>query len=103
MQQQTVQLSGAKPTFSKPALADTVPVHSALIVKNDSAADITVTLVTEGKLGTGDDYPDKVYTVTVGGESWIPVIRDYIPADGSAPKVNFSATTSVTAAAVAIR
>lgn len=103
MQAQTVQVSGAKPTFAKPASSDTVPRRTVLIVKNDSAASVDVTFLTEGQLPTGDDYPDKVYSVPASGEVWLPVLREYDRKDGTDPKVTFSATTSVTAAAVALR
>jgi hypothetical protein len=103
MQLQTVKRAGTKPTFAKPTSSDTAPVGSALIVKNDSAGSIDVTLITEGVLPTGDDYPDKVYTVAAAGEVWIPVLREYQPAAGGDAAVTFSATTSVTAACVSTK
>lgn len=102
MQVQTVKLAGTKPTFAKPASSDTAPVKSTLIVVNDSAASIDVTLTTHGNLPTGDAYPDKVYSVAAAGEAWIPVLRDYQPVDGGPATVGFSATTSVTAACVSL-
>lgn len=98
---QKIGLSGAAPTFAAPAASDKVPVGSTLIVKNGSAASVTVTLVTPGTLATGDAYPDKSYTVAAGGEAWIPVLVEYRASSASpgAP-VTFSATASVTTAAV---
>lgn len=92
---------GTPPTFAAPAASDTVQVGSTLIVKNASAAAITVTLVTPGNLGTGDAYPDKVYTVpATTGELWIPVYEDYRDPVTGVAAVTFSAVTSVTAAAI---
>jgi hypothetical protein len=75
---------------------------AALIVKNASGASITVTIVTQGNLPSGDVYPDKAYTVAAGGESWIPVdLPDYKqPSAPGTAAVTFSSVTSVTAAAV---
>lgn len=103
MQAQTVKLAGTKPTFAKPAASDTVPRNSVLIVKNESASSVDVTFLTEGQLPTGDDFPDKVYSVAAAGEVWLPVLREYDRKDGTDPQVTFSATTSVTAAAVTLR
>lgn len=99
---QKILLAGTAPTFAAPALSDTVPMKSVLIVKNGSAGAITVTLATVGNLPTGDDYPDKVYTVAAGGEQWIPVDHEaYRKVDGSGnAAVTFSATASVTAAVI---
>lgn len=100
---QKVVVAGTAPTFSAPTLSDTVPMGSLLVVKNGSASSITVTIATVGNLPTGDDYPDKVYTVAASGERWILVKEEaYRKADGSGNAgVTFSAITSVTAAAIA--
>lgn len=93
-------IAGTAPVFAAPLASDTVEIGSTLIVKNTSAAAITVTLVTPATLGTGDAYPDKVYTVpATNGELWIPVLRDYKGSNGLAT-VNFSATAGVTAASI---
>ena len=92
-------LAGTAPTFAAPLSADTVEVGTLLIVKNASGASINVTLDTPGNLGTGDAYPDKVYAVPAAGERWIPVLADYRQPTGLA-NVAFSATASVTAAAI---
>lgn len=94
------KLDGTAPTFAAPLSADTAAVGTVLIVKNASAGAITVTMVTPGTLETGDAYPDKAYSVPAGAERWIPVLKAYLdPATGLAA-VTFSATASVTAAAV---
>lgn len=92
-------LAGTPPTFTAPAASDTVQVGSTLVVKNASAAAITVTLVTPGNLPTGDAYPDRAYTVAAGAEAWIPVLSEYRNTAGVAA-VTFSATASVTAASI---
>lgn len=93
-------ISGAAPAFAAPAASDTVPIGSTLIVKNGSASSITVTMVTPGTLPTGDAYPDKAYTVAAGGEAWIPVRSEYRDPVTGVASVTFSATASVTAAAI---
>lgn len=92
-------LAGTAPTYAAPLASDTADIGSTLIVRNGSAASITVTLVTPGDLTTGDDFPDKVYTVAAAGEAWIPVLKDYRGPNGKAA-VTFSATASVTAAVI---
>lgn len=92
-------LAGTAPTFAAPASADTVEVGTLLIVKNASGASINVTFDTPGNLPTGDAYPDKVYAVPAAQERWIPVLTDYRQPSGLA-NVAFSATASVTAAAI---
>lgn len=93
--------AGTAPVYAAPAASDTVQVGSTLIVKNASAAAITVTLVTPGNLPTGSDYPDKTYTVpATTGEVWIPVYEDYRNPTTGVAAVTFSAVASVTAAAI---
>lgn len=92
-------LAGTPPTFSAPAASETAQVGSTLIVKNASAAAVTVTMVTPGNLTTGDDYPDKAYSIPAGAERWIPVLSEYRNTAGVAA-VTFSATASVTAASI---
>lgn len=94
------KIDGTPPTYAAPAASDTVQVGATLIVKNGSAASINVTLVTPGTVGTGDAYPDKVYAVPAGGERWIPVLADYRDPVTGLAAVTFSATASVTAAAI---
>lgn len=92
-------LAGTPPTFTAPAASETAQVGSTLIVKNASAAAITVTMVTPGNLPTGDAYPDRAYTVAAGAEAWIPVLSEYRNTAGVAA-VTFSATASVTVASI---
>ena len=95
-------VAGTAPTFAAPASSDTVTVGSTLIVKNASASSINVTLVTPSTLETGDAYPDKIYAVPAGQERWIPVLGVYLDPATSVAAVTFSATASVTAAAVVL-
>lgn len=100
---QNIVLAGTAPTFAAPTLTDSAPMGTVLVVKNGGASTITVTLATVGNLPTGDDYPDKAYTVAAGGERWIPVRQEaYRKTDGSnTAGVTFSSVTSVTAAVIA--
>ena len=100
---QKIVIAGTAPTFAAPTLTDTAPMGSLLVVKNGSGASITVTIATVGTLPTGDDYPDKAYTVAAGAERWIPVKEEaYRKADGSGNAgLTFSSVTSVTAAVIA--
>lgn len=91
--------TGNPPNFTAPAASETVEIGTILIVKNASASSINVTCVTLDTLATGDAYPDKVYAVAAGAERWIPILTDYRQANGLAT-VNFSATASVTVAAI---
>ena len=92
-------IAGTAPTFAAPAASETAEIGTLLIVKNGSASSINVTLVTPDPLPTGDAYPDKVYAIPAGQERWIPVLTDYRQPTGLAT-VTFSATTSVTVAAI---
>lgn len=95
-------LAGTAPTFAAPSASDTAPVGSTLIVKNGSGASINVTLTTPSTLETGDAYPDKVYAVPAGQERWIPVLAVYMDPTTRVAAVAFSATTSVTVAAIVL-
>lgn len=92
-------IAGTPPTFGTVASSETAEIGTLLIVKNASAGTITVTMVTPDPLPTGDAYPDKAYSVPAGQERWIPVLTDYRQPTGLAT-VTFSATASVTAAAI---
>lgn len=93
-------LAGTPPTFTTPLASDTVTLGSTLIVKNGSGSSINVTFTTPGTLPTGDAYPDKVYAVPAGADRWIPVLADYLNTSTLLADVAFSATTSVTVAAI---
>jgi hypothetical protein len=95
--------TGTAPTFAAAAAGDTAEAGptDTLIVKNASGGSINVTITTPGTLPSGDAYPDKVYAVAAGGERWIPLIADFKdPSIGGQATITYSATTSVTRAAV---
>jgi hypothetical protein len=94
-------VAGSAPAFTAASAGgDSVRPQGTLIVRNDSAGAVTVTIATPGTLPTGDAYPDKAYTVAAGGEAWILILPDYRDrADGLA-HVTYSATASVTVAHV---
>lgn len=96
------KLDGTPPTYSTPAASESVRVGATLIVRNNSTAAINVTMVTPGTVATGDQYPDKVYSVAAAGEVWIPILSDYLDPATRKAVVNFSATASVLAAVVNI-
>jgi hypothetical protein len=100
MNTQTITKTGTAPSFATPAASDTAEVGRVLVVKNGSAAAVTVTMETPGVLETGEQYPDKVYTVAAGGEAWIPVLQVF--GSGRFANVAFSAVTSVSAAVVGL-
>lgn len=98
----TLTVTGTAPTFQAAAAGDTAAVGDGLylLVKNGDTVSHTVTLATPGNLVTGDAIPDKTYTVTNGGEAWIPLLIAYRdPTDGLA-HITYDATTSVTVAVV---
>lgn len=99
---QKIAQAGTAPAFAAPLATDTAPYGSVLVVKNASAAAVTVTLVTPGNLPTGDTYPDKAYTVAAGAELWVRLdqaaYRSVV--DSAVVDVTFSAVASVTAAAI---
>jgi hypothetical protein len=101
MNTQSVVIAGTAPTFAAPSLSDTAEVGAVLIVKNGSASPVTVTLITNGTLATGDAYPDKTYSIAAGAEGWLPVLHEYQGTTNARfAAVTFSAVTSVTAAVV---
>lgn len=96
----TPRLDGTPPTYGAAAAGDTVKVGDVLVVKNGSASSINVTFATPGALATGDDYPDKVYAVAAGAERWIPVLPAYADPTDRLAHITWSATATVTRAAI---
>ena len=94
------KLDGTGPTYATPALSDTAPVGSVLVVKNGSASSITVTLTPPKTLETGDAYPAKVHTIAAGAEKWIPILKVYADPVTQLATVVYSSVTTITAAAV---
>lgn len=100
---QDVTLGGVAPAFSAASAGgDTFPydAEAIVVVKNGSAAAITVTVTTPGTLASGDAYPDKVISVPAGGERWFRVVADYRDPTTGNVALAYSAVTSVTVAVV---
>lgn len=101
---QQIQITGTEVTYS-PASGggDTVRPgeRTFLHVKNDDVADKTVTIVVPGTK-FGQALPDVQVVVTAGEERFIgPLSRELADTDGFID-ITYSATTSVTIAAVII-
>lgn len=95
---------GGVVTFAAAAATDTFPNdgNTVLIVKNDSAADITVTIDSARPCNYGFDH-DVSVTVPAGGERVIgPFPRNRFNDNNSQVAVSFSDTLSVTVAAVSL-
>jgi hypothetical protein len=107
---QSISTAGTPPTFNTVTATDTLPaqVGVTLIVRNTSAAPITVTLITPGNLGTGDAYPDHAVTCGAGTgtgnevptEVWLPITPEYVDPSTGLVTVTYSAQTSVKSALV---
>lgn len=98
-------LTGADPGFAAAdAAGDVLPAHpnGFLVVRNDSAAAVTVTVVTPGKSRFGvADEPDVTVSVPAGGERLIgPMERGLVTSDQGGVVIDYSAVTSVTRAAI---
>lgn len=102
---QGVQITGTAPTYSAASAggdqvragADTV-----LHVKNASAGAITATVVTPGTVA-GQAIGDVAVSVPAGGERFIgPLTRDHFAGSDGLVDITWSATASVTFAALRI-
>ena len=71
-----------------------------LLVKNGSAAAITVTLDTTGTAFNGVAIPDTAVTVAAGAETIIPITADYRNTTDGLAAITYSAVTTVTVAAL---
>lgn len=91
-----VGLNGAAPTFVAATAGGDTAVTGAgvvLLVKNDAASAVTVTIATPGKVN-GLDIADRNVTVAAGAIHAIPLGSDYTdPATGRASFTYSSATT----------
>lgn len=97
----TVTNAGGAPTFAAAASGDTAAVGPGmeLEVRNGSGSSITVTITAVGVLDSGDNYPNKVYTVAAGGEARIPLTsNNYRNASDQLAHLTWSSTTTVTRA-----
>jgi hypothetical protein len=74
-----------------------------LLVRNGGASSLTVTISGVGQTGYGVDNPDKTFTVAAGADEAFPLLPAYgDPDDGGLAAIAWSATTSVTFAALRI-
>lgn len=78
--------SGALPSFVAAAASDSAEVGSGrdtfAVYRNTTASPVTVTVVLDRTLDSGDAYPNKEFTLAATtGELWIPLIKDYADPD----------------------
>ena len=100
-----ITMDGVAVTFNAAAAGDkitNVAQGGAYIhVKNGGGAPITVTIAPPGNTSYGVANPSKVVTVTNGTEKIISLLPAYAnPSDGNKVALTWSATTSVTWAAL---
>lgn len=105
LQVQTVDLDGLTPSFAAASAGgDKFPAdpdgRTFLAIKNGGASPITATIATPGKTG-GLDIAEQAVTVAAGGEVWVkPARADLIRGADGLADISWSATASVTVAAV---
>lgn len=96
---QQISKSGLQATYSAANASDTANPDDDLIlhVKNGGASPITVTLVDSGQTAAGSNASNPTVTVTNATEKfiWLPAALGLV---SGIIQVNYSATTSVTAA-----
>ncbi len=100
---QSPQITGTTPTYSAVNSSDTLKYTNApkvLIVKNGGGGSINVTVVVPGSK-YGQANPDVVVAVPASGERWIGPFAADMAVDGVIT-VNYSGTTSVTAALLSV-
>lgn len=73
-----------------------------LVVKNGSAASINVTLDATGVAFNSQAIPDTVVAVPAGAEKLIPIVRAYASSVDGLAGITYSATATVTVAAIAV-
>jgi hypothetical protein len=82
---QTMSVAGTPPTFAAVTASDTMPVGDRLFAVYRSThtvqCDVIVVMPTALTLETGDDYPNKTYSLAIGSvtmqELWIPLLKLY--------------------------
>lgn len=102
---QNISLTGLTPTFTAAdSLGDEFPNdgNAFLVVKNDGASDITVTIDSQKPCSYGYDH-DITVTVPAGGEKWIgPFPQSRFNDTSGRVQVSYSDVTSVTVAVVEV-
>lgn len=71
-----------------------------LLVRNNSAAAITLTLTATGIAFNGQAIPSTTLSIAAGGEAIIPVTAEYRAASDGLAAITYSAVTTVTVAAL---
>lgn len=100
---QDVARAGLNPAFVAAAAGgDEAPLVAGLfvVVKNGSAAEVTVTLNSQEACNQGFDH-DETVAVPAGGERWIGEFSDRFKSSGGNVAWTYSDVTSVTVGAFA--
>jgi hypothetical protein len=101
----TPKITGTTPTYQAVSASDALPFRgerSFLVVKNGGGSPTNVTVVIPGTI-YGQPIPDVTVAVPAAGERWIgPFKADMDDATTGNITVNYSLTTSVTAAYVVL-
>lgn len=97
---QQITAAGIAPAYTAVSSSDTVPADSSLFlhVKNGSGASINVTLVDSGVTPGGSSASSVARAVPAGQERVIAIPQSFASPATGLVTVNYSATTSVTAA-----
>lgn len=74
--------AGTKPTFGAVSASDTAEVGNGsnvfYVIKNGDGTNAkTVTITVPGNTTYGEAAPDKVVTVALSSEAWIPLRKEY--------------------------
>lgn len=102
---QMAPLTGVELTEGPAAAGDTAQVgnNKFLIVENNSASSVTVTLAIPGNDYTGAARPDVVVAIPAGKTRFFQLLNDYAdPALGGQAAISYSALPSVVRSVVAI-
>lgn len=102
---QVVSITGLAPNYGAAAAGDKVTPsdRTFLVVKNGSASPVTVTLDATGLAPGGLPPTDPTVSVPASGERWIgPIIPDAYRGTDGLCAVSYSATATVTVAAVRV-
>ena len=105
---QTITKAGATPVYSTPSSSDTIAAANGVVqflhVKNASGSSITVTLVDAGTTPAGSAATNPTVTVpaTTGDKMIGPLPNSLASSSTGLITVNYSATTSVTAALISM-
>lgn len=105
---QSVVDAGTKPTFGAAAAGDTAEIgngyNTFVVYKNTDTNAKTITITAPGNNNYGQPNPDPALTLAANtGELWIPLRKDYDPADGTGrASLAVTGTGGVTGVTVAV-